>query len=104
MQQETFAGVTLLTPTASLRLEHIGGGTVAEFVADTLDELLLQPWDMQTCVWVGPDKMRLEYALQLSPCCRIDRVASPGQALAFEWLWDGIDMLVACSRQLTRIE
>lgn len=104
MQQETFAGVTLLTPTASLRLEHIGGGTVAEFVADTLDELLLQPWDMQTCVWVGPDKMRLECALQLSPCCRIDRVASPGQALAFEWLWDGIDMLVACSRQLDRIE
>ena len=104
MQLETFAGVTLLTPAVSLRLAHIGGGTVAEFVADTLDELLLQPWDMQTCVWVGPDKTRLERALLVSPGCRIDRVASPGQALAFEWLWDGIDMLAACSHRLARIE
>ncbi|MNL42793.1 hypothetical protein D3C87_1652720 [compost metagenome] len=104
MQLETFAGVTLLTPAVSLRLAHIGGGTVAEFVADTLDELLLQPWDMQTCVWVGPDKTRLERALLVSPGCHIDRVASPGLALAFEWLWDGIDMLAACSRQLSRIE
>ncbi|MGL6007329.1 acyl-CoA reductase [Aeromonas sobria] len=104
MQLDAVAGVALLTPTTSLRLAHIGGGTVAEFVADTLDELLLQPWDMQTCVWVGPDKTRLECALQMSPCCRIDRVASPGQALAFEWLWDGIDMLVVSSRQLARVE
>lgn len=104
IQLENFAGVTLLTPAVSLRLTHIGGGTVAEFVADTLDELLLQPWDMQTCVWVGPDKTRIEHALLVSPGCRIDRVASLGQALAFEWLWDGIDMLAACSHRLARIE
>ncbi|WP_323117205.1 hypothetical protein, partial [Klebsiella quasivariicola] len=70
MKLDTFSGVTLLTPTASLRLAHIGGGTVAEFVADTLDELLLQPWDMQTCIWVGPDKTQLEHALLVSPGCR----------------------------------
>ncbi|MFB2866227.1 acyl-CoA reductase [Aeromonas sp. MdU4] len=104
IQLDSFTGVALLTPTTSLRLAHIGGGTVAEFIADNLDELLLQPWDMQTCVWVGPDKTRLEHALLVSPGCRIDRVASPGQALAFEWLWDGIDMLAACSRRLARIE
>jgi hypothetical protein len=102
IQMEVFAGVTLLTPAVSLRLAHIGGGTVAEFVADTLNELLLQPWDMQTCVWVGPDKTRLERALLVSPGCRIDRVTSPGQALAFEWIWDGIDMLHICSRGIVQ--
>ncbi|MEB8287260.1 acyl-CoA reductase [Aeromonas veronii] len=104
IQLDSFTGVALLTPTTSLRLAHIGGGTVAEFIADNLDELLLQPWDMQTCVWAGPDKTQFEHALLVSPGCRIDRVASPGQALAFEWLWDGIDMLAACSRRLARIE
>jgi hypothetical protein len=104
MQLSTFSGVTLLTPAASLRLAHVGGGTVAEFVADTLNELLLQPWDMQTCVWVGAHKAQLEDALPNAPTCRIDRVVAPGQALAFEWHWDGIDMLHVCSRGLVQHE
>ncbi|MDF2391385.1 acyl-CoA reductase [Aeromonas sp. 2MA4] len=104
MQLSTFPGVTLLTPAASLRLAHVGGGTVAEFVADSLNELLLQPWDMQTCVWVGANKAQLEDALPNAPVCRIDRVVAPGQALAFEWHWDGIDMLHVCSRGLAQHE
>ena len=104
MQLSTFPGVTLLTPAASLRLAHVGGGTVAEFVADSLNELLLQPWDMQTCVWVGAHKAQLEDALPNAPACRIDRVVAPGQALAFEWHWDGIDMLHVCSRGLVQHE
>jgi len=99
---DVFAGVSLLSSTKSLGLKHVGGGTVAEFVADTLEDVLVQPWDMQTCVWAGPDKMRFERAILVSPACRIDRLASPGQALAFEWFWDGIDMLVALSRLVAR--
>ncbi|MGY3858727.1 acyl-CoA reductase [Aeromonas intestinalis] len=98
------SGVTLLTPANSLRLAYVGGGTVAEFMADTLSELLAQPWDMQTCVWVGDDRAGFEAALLVAPFCRIDRVVAPGQALAFEWHWDGIDMLQVCSRGLSRHE
>ncbi|MGL6051992.1 MAG: acyl-CoA reductase, partial [Aeromonas salmonicida] len=43
-------------------------------------------------------KAQLEDALPNAPACRIDRVVTPGQALAFEWHWDGIDMLQVCSR------
>ncbi|MNS12366.1 Acyl-CoA reductase (LuxC) [compost metagenome] len=101
MQLDTFAGVTLLTPAVSLRLAHIGGGTVAEFVADTLDELLLQPWDMQTCVWVGEHPHQFKLALYEASRCRVDRVAVPGQALAFGWFWDGHDLLQICSRHVS---
>ena len=73
-------------------------------MADTLNELLAQPWDMQTCVWVGGDRAGVEAALPTASTCRIDRVVAPGQALAFEWHWDGIDMLQLCSRGLSRRE
>ncbi len=78
IQLDSFTGVALLTPTTSLRLAHIGGGTVAEFIADNLDELLLQPWDMQTCVWAGPDKTQFEHALLVSPGCRIESGSQSG--------------------------
>lgn len=104
MKVTRLPGVTLLTPTSTLRLAHVGGGTVAEFVADTLNELLAQPWDMQTCVWVGGDRAGVEAVLPTASTCRIDRVVAPGQALAFEWHWDGIDMLQLCSRGLSRRE
>lgn len=104
MQLSTLPGVTLLTPATSLRLPHIGGGTVAEFVADNLIELLKQPWDMQTCVWVGEQKAQCEAALVEATACRIDRVVAPGQALAFEWHWDGLDMLRVCSRGHTNAQ
>lgn len=97
-------GVTLLTPVNSLRLTYVGGGIVAEFVADTLIELLSQPWNMQTCVWVGGHRDQFEKVLPNVPSCRIDRVVAPGQALAFEWHWDGIDMLQVCSRSFSRGE
>ncbi|MNG90527.1 Acyl-CoA reductase (LuxC) [compost metagenome] len=103
-QLDILDGVTSLTPTASLRLPHVGGGIVAEFVAANLTELLHQSWDMQTCIWVGEHPSQLEEALPEAPLCRIDRVVVPGQALSFEWYWDGIDMLAACSRVFTSYE
>lgn len=99
-QLSVFAGVTLLMPEASQHLPYVGAGTVAEFVAEDLEDLLAQPWDMQTCVWVGENREWLEDTLPQMPACRIDRVAAPGQALAFSWYWDGIDMLGICSRTL----
>lgn len=99
-QLSTFPGVTLLMPKASLQLHHVGGGTVAEFVADDLADLLSQPWDMQTCVWVGEHREQFEDALLQVPVCRIDRVVATGQALTFGWYWDGIDLLGLCSRVL----
>lgn len=101
IQLSVLPGVTLLTPATSSRLSHVGGGIVAEFVAADMIELLQHPWDMQTCVWVGEHPSQLACALSEASCCRIDRVVSPGQALAFGWHWDGIDMPVACSRELT---
>ena len=99
-QLSILTGVTALTPTTALQLPHVGGGIIAEFVADNLTALLQQPWDMQTCVWVGEQPQQLENALSGASSCRIDRVVAPGQALAFEWCWDGIDMLNVCSRGL----
>jgi hypothetical protein len=99
-QLSTFAGATSLTPNASLRLRYVGGGTIAEFVADDLTDLLSQPWDMQTCVWVGEHREQFKDALPQMPACRIDRVVATGQALTFGWYWDGIDLLGLCSRTL----
>lgn len=101
IQLDSFTGVALLTPTTSLRLAQIGGGTVAEFIADNLDELLLQPWDMQTCVWVGEHPHQFNGVLYEASRCRVDRVAVPGQALAFGWFWDGHDLLQICSRHVS---
>ncbi len=33
------------------------------------------------------------------PDTRIDRLVAPGQALAFDWFWDGQDLLASMSRQ-----
>lgn len=98
---DILTGVMSLTPMASLRLQYVGGGTIAEFVAEHMAELLLQPWDMQTCVWVGEHQHQFEEALYEAHSCRIDRVAVPGQALAFEWFWDGHDLLQSCSRYVS---
>ncbi|QCG48641.1 acyl-CoA reductase [Aeromonas schubertii] len=91
------AGVTVLTQPTPSALQHIGGGTVAEWVADNWEAVQMQPWSMQTCVYLGESLSAARERLTAARG-RIDRVVAPGQALAFDWFWDGIDMLSVFSR------
>lgn len=98
-RMESLPGVTLLTLTAPQPLPFVGGGVLTEWAADNWEALLEKNWDMQTCVYVGGD---LQQARARFGRChgRVDRIVAPGQALAFDWYWDGIDLLQSCSRQM----
>ncbi len=76
-----------------------GAGFLVYQIVDVLATWLTQSASFQTCVYVGTDKAHLVESLKQSPTMRIDRVCPAGQALAFDWIWDGHDML----RQFSRI-
>ncbi|MFM2481462.1 acyl-CoA reductase [Celerinatantimonas sp. YJH-8] len=59
---------------------------------------LAQPANFQTCVAVGISRELLREKLLEHPEFRLDRIVAPGQALAFDWHWDGWDLLSALSR------
>lgn len=80
---------------------RFGGGIVAWQICDSLASWLEQRASFQTCVYAGKDKSTLARALSDNPNMRIDRITTPGRALAFDWLWDGTDMLRAFSRELS---
>ncbi len=80
---------------------RFGGGIVAWQIFDTLTNWLEQPASFQTCVYVGGDNFALARALSDKPNMRIDRITTPGRALAFDWRWDGTDMLTAFSREIS---
>lgn len=92
-----FAGSVLLTLPSPVNLPHIGGGMASEWVADGWEAVQAVDWNVQTCVYVGADICSARDQLRIATG-RIDRVVTPGQALAFEWFWDGVDMLGCCSR------
>lgn len=80
---------------------RFGGGIVAWQICDSLASWLEQHASFQTCVYVGRDQSALARALSDKPNMRIDRITTPGRALAFDWLWDGTDMLRAFSREIS---
>ncbi|MFM2486765.1 acyl-CoA reductase [Celerinatantimonas yamalensis] len=55
--------------------------------------------NFQTCVMVGGSRDALRERLADYPALRLDRIVAPGQALAFDWYWDGIDLLSQLSRR-----
>ena len=69
-------------------------------IVDELDDWLTQPASFQTCVYVGANKTHFVGLVKQSLTMRIDRVCPAGQALAFDWVWDGHDMLREFSRIL----
>jgi hypothetical protein len=77
-----------------------GAGFVVYQIVDELAVWLTQSASFQTCVYAGADKTKFLEWLKQSPAMRIDRVCSAGQALAFDWIWDGHSMLREFSRVL----
>ncbi|BDM63737.1 acyl-CoA reductase [Shewanella sp. NFH-SH190041] len=94
---EQLAGVNIVQPGNGPLLQHAGGGVIAEWVLDDAQCLLDMPWDIQTCVLAGDASLR---QLLLAQCGRLqlDRVVRPGQALALDWYWDGMDLPARFSR------
>ena len=99
-QLELLPVVTILTQAATSldQLHYPGGGVICERVVSDLPALLACPLAIQTCLWIGGERDHLLQGLQENPDCQIDRVVTPGQALAFDWYWDGKDLLQSCSR------
>lgn len=77
-----------------------GAGLLVYQIVDELDVWLTQSASFQTCVYVGANKTHFVGLVKQSLTMRIDRVCSAGQALAFDWVWDGHDMLREFSRVL----
>lgn len=75
------------------------GGTLYWQQVEQLSEWLAIGGNYQTCVCVGGSREQLREALLEHPQMRIDRIVAPGQALAFDWHWDGWDLLSALSRK-----
>jgi hypothetical protein len=95
---EIFRGVSVSRFSAPVHLPFVGFGMLSEWVVDDLSSFLSVDWSIQTLVFVGDHKSDLRSSLQGSTC-RVDRIVSPGQALSFDWFWDGFDLLSLFSRQ-----
>lgn len=74
------------------------GGTLYWSQFESIEEFFNQPINYQTCVVVGGSREAMKEQLAQSASIMIDRVVAPGQALAFDWLWDGVDLLSVLSR------
>ncbi len=77
-----------------------GAGLLVYQIVEKLGDWLTQSASFQTCVYIGADKTHFVELLKQCPTMRIDRVCPAGQALAFDWIWDGHDMLTKFSRIL----
>ena len=79
-----------------------GGGVLLERHYADVPSWLAAGDQVQTCVCVGIAPAAVAAWLRQYPDTRIDRLVVPGQALAFDWFWDGQDLLAQMSRQ-TRV-
>ncbi|CAG9295149.1 acyl-CoA reductase [Celerinatantimonas diazotrophica] len=76
------------------------GGTVYWQQFESMDAFFKQSINYQTCVIVGGSRESMKEQLVNAPQVMIDRIVAPGQALAFDWLWDGVDLLSVLSRMI----
>ena len=99
-ESHQFAGLTVagINNAADVGNCVFVGGFLVYQIVDELAVWLAQPASFQTCVYVGTDKTNFVERIKQS-AMRIDRVCVSGQALAFDWIWDGHNML----REFTRI-
>ena len=77
----------------------VGGGVLLERHYADMDAWLAAGDQVQTCVCIGIPAATVAAHLRQYPGTRIDRLVAPGQALAFDWFWDGQDLLASMSRQ-----
>ena len=77
----------------------VGGGVLLERHYADLAGWLADGDQVQTCVCLGIPAATVAVSLRQYPGTRIDRLVPPGQALAFDWFWDGQDLLAVMSRQ-----
>ena len=99
-QRLELAGTLTLLQASNLQPSiSVGGGVLLERYYAELDEWLAAGDRVQTCVCLGIPAATVAASLRQYPGTRIDRLVAPGQALAFDWFWDGQDLLAAMSRQ-----
>ncbi len=96
-QISNYPGVSVLKYDTPSFLAYTAPGLVFESVIVDWQEVKNKFWDVQTCVYLGDSLCECKQNLQ-GMHGRIDRLVKPGQALTFDWYWDGIDILYACSR------
>ncbi|MFC3912155.1 acyl-CoA reductase [Pseudaeromonas sharmana] len=102
-QTQTTAGTLSLLQAAALQPQvMVGGGVLLERHYPDMDAWLADGDQVQTCVCVGLSADAVAAVLRQYSATRIDRLVAPGQALAFDWFWDGQDLLASMSRQ-TRV-
>ena len=94
------AGTLTLLQGSSLQSSlSVGGGVLLERLYADLSTWLADGDRVLTCVCLGIPAATVAASLRQYPGTRIDRLVPPGQALAFDWFWDGQDLLAVMSRQ-----
>jgi hypothetical protein len=88
--------------TANLREQHCGGGLFVELHCPNLADLSahLSQKD-QTLSYFGIAREALQAWVWTLPQRSIDRIVPVGQALSFSPVWDGHDLFVAFTREVT---
>lgn len=94
--------VVLPTLLPELREQHCGGGLFAEVHCETLEQLTphLTQKDQTLSVYGVARERLAEWVLQL-PHRSIDRIVPVGQALSFAPVWDGQDLFMAFTREVS---
>ncbi len=99
-QTQTTAGTLSVLQAAALQPQvTVGGGVLLERHYPDMEAWLADGDQVQTCVCIGIATATVASHLRQYPGTRIDRLVAPGQALAFDWFWDGQDLLATMSRQ-----
>ena len=99
---ETVARVHVGSDAAQVRFQHCGGGLFYECeMADLSSVAQFVTAKDQTMSYFGFDKQELREFVRLLRSRAIDRVVPIGQALNFNQVWDGQNLLTAFSREIT---
>ena len=99
-QTEVFGKLVIGATSHAANVNHcqFGSGLLAYQIVESCDVWVSQQASFQTCVYVGADKASFAEKVKNSMAMRMDRICSAGQALAFDWSWDGEDLLQSYSR------
>lgn len=82
--------------------EHVGNGLFYETIAPSLEKIFRSlPQSVQTVSYFGFSKEELGNAIAGGNGVGVDRVVPIGQALDFDLVWDGTDLLEALSKRVT---
>ncbi|MEC7689665.1 MAG: acyl-CoA reductase [Pseudomonadota bacterium] len=94
------------TLTHAITEHHNGNGLVVEMEVETLDDLLalnLDDFTLQTLTYSGLSDDALHRLIEMFSS-GLDRLVPLGQALNFDTLWDGVDLVLQLTRLSARAE